>query len=595
MHKQTEQLWQNLWNQYGCKLRIEDGLVNAGKPGHTAEASKVMEAHDGRSTAAYYAVATVLGVPGESERMRILSALAELQLTDDPTSPQYGAFRWYREETRLNDSNAAFFILMPLVVLRLLGGDRIPEDQRALLDLMLERGASWFAHELKQPILYYSNKIVSDGALLLAISKICSLPEHEQTSIDFFNRWLDYTSHRGWGWGENLSLIYIQIIMNALRIAMISLQTSHTELRMKLSSVMDDLIDYVRFHGGCEFVPTIRSYNVEGNLHPKSLMWRISGVDCDPETLSETLSSLDGGVYYWLFEEKLQRAEPAPELPAQRKRLERVMDDRYAHTWIGITGRIGSINRFPVVAGSYQWPTWGLGWQSYPVSLAVLGHQVSYLRWHVHDGEKERTHPASYASAYLGPALFQETWYPDVQLRSVQNDHVVLAVRSMSRLHNEACEIADEWVVPDWNGNTGVALGADGREWTILQYPDSAVLIAPLSGIRYGGQSRQLPQLQKVQDGNTLRLRQLLYTGETQLLQQARLESGWAIYYADGVRGFDEAASLAAGLRIDESSHKDGEVPREAYMEIRNTRLYEFEKQLAWLTLDPHQMESGDM
>jgi hypothetical protein len=593
MNIQTEYVWREMWEQFGCKLKLDEGLVNIGVTGHTAEASKVQEAHDGRSTAAYYVVGTALGVLEESQGLQILQALTELQITDKK-SPHYGAFRWYREETRVNDSNAAFFILMPLVLLRIYMEEQVPSSHRELLDSMLDHGAAWFEHELKDPILYYSNKIVSDGALLLAISRIRGLSHHYEAGIAFFERWMDYTFRRGWGWGENISLIYVGVTMNALRIASVSLHAENQGLQEQIQTVMDGLVDYVRFHEGYEFVPAIRSYNTQGELHLSSLMWRIAGMETPPSIESETGGSLWNGLSYLLFEQELQMDTAVSKLPIPRSRTERIMDSSYAHTWVGVTGRIGSVNRFPVIAGSYQWPTWGLAWQSYPVSLAVEGHQVSYLRWYAHDGESIRIHPADYKKAYLGPALFKESWYPDTQLRSDQQNNAVLVVRSMSRIHNEASELADEWVVHRWTGELRTVLGEDGREWTILQYPNSAVLIAPLLGIVFGDNARHAPSLHRVLDGDTLKLRQVLYAGETKLLQQPRLETGWAVYYADGVSNLSESTVLTARLRLVEASYKDGEVPREPNMEIRSAMFFEGETKLAELILDPYKIESGE-
>ncbi|MDR6550450.1 hypothetical protein [Paenibacillus qinlingensis] len=592
MNIQTERVWREMWEQFGCKLKVEDGLVNSGKPGHTAEGSQVQEAHDGRATAAYYAIGMALGILEEEQSLQILQSLAELQFTDK-LSPHYGAFRWYGEETRVNDSNAAFFILMPLVVLRLYMEEQVPVAHRELLDQMMDHGAAWFEHELKEPILYYSNKIVSDGALLLAISKIRNLPHHYQAGIAFFEQWTNYTHRRGWGWGENISLLYILIIMNALRISNVSLHEENAELKEKIGTIMNGLLDYVRFHDGYEFVPSIRSYNVQGKLQPISLMWRIAGIEMPSSIEAETGGELWYGLSYLLFEEELQLVTFS-KLPLPRRRSERIMDSSHAHTWVGETGRIGSINRFPVIAGSYQWPTWGLAWQSYPVSLAVSGHQVSYLRWYAHDGERERIHPAAMQQAYLSPALFRESWYPDTQLRSVQQDQAVLVVRSMSRIHNEVDELADEWVVHRWTGELHTAAGSDGREWTILQYPQSAVLIAPLLGIAHGDLARQLPTLHSDVDGDTLRLRQVLYAGKLQMLQQPRLETGWAIYYADGISSLSEATALAARLRLEEASYRDGEVPRESYMEMRRATLFEGDTKLTELIVDPHKIESGE-
>src|SRR5690606_3734024 len=110
----------------------------------------------------------------------------------DAGSSGYGGFRWYREETRINDSNAAFFILMPLTVLRLLHPERIPAEHAPVLDEMMERALHWFMKECRQPSLYYPNKIMSDGALLLAIATVMGNDELRRAAIAFYSKWDDY-------------------------------------------------------------------------------------------------------------------------------------------------------------------------------------------------------------------------------------------------------------------------------------------------------------------------------------------------------------------------------------------------------------------
>src|SRR5690606_38053892 len=122
----------------------------------------------------------------------ILRALAELQITD-PTHPQYGGFRWYREETQINDTNAAFFIIMPLITLQLSHPEVISVSQLQVLKEMLTHASAWFSHECREPILYYPNKIISDGAMLLAISAIMQEEKYYQEGVQFFENWNGYT------------------------------------------------------------------------------------------------------------------------------------------------------------------------------------------------------------------------------------------------------------------------------------------------------------------------------------------------------------------------------------------------------------------
>jgi hypothetical protein len=590
MNHTTEKAWRDLYGQEHLTVKIEKGLINIGKPGHTVEASKFTEVHEGRSTAAYYAVATTLGEMGSGQGLELLQALAELQNTDEQ-SYFSGCFRWYQEETKVKDTNAAFFILMPLVVQRLKLGNTIPHSHIPVMDNMMRLAAGWFSREIQNPTLYYPNKILSDGALLLGISRILGLENHYEEGKQFFERWLDYTERRGWGWGENISSLYTQIIMNALQIASLSLKKEDHALHARLQTVKSDLIHYVQFHDGHEYVPAIRSYNFDGLLHPDSLLWRIAGLERDDFIVVNSLGDAWIEISRLLFEDELELAIFV-EQQVPRERIERIFDNSAAHTWIGATGRLGSVNRFPVIAGSYQHATWGLAWQSYPVSLAVEGQQVSFLRWHVQDGERIRTHPAKYKQIYLDPALFGETWYPDIQLRSAQQENAMLVVRSMSSVNNRTEEIADEWIVHRWTGELYNQPDSTGRSWTVLQYPDSAVLIAPLSGISYKDSSRQPAVLKSVMEGETLRLRQVLHQGELATITHPRMETAWAFYYLDGISELAAIKAVLAQISVEDDSFKDGEVPRNGYTEIRHICLSIDGKKFVDLQVDPHNMDA---
>lgn len=163
--------------------------------------------------------------------------------------------------------------------------------------------------------------------------------------------------------------------------------------------------------------------------------------------------------------------------------------------------------------GSYQHPTWGLGWQSFPVSFSVKDQQVSYLRWYVDDSTAVRTHPAEdYRTAYLMPALFAKPLYPEVKTRSAQQANALVVVRSMTRLHNRAAEIADEWVIHRYDGEVERVVNAAGdREWLVLRYPGCAVAVTALSGICAGAEARAAQPVTVVREEGRIRLRRPLF------------------------------------------------------------------------------------
>lgn len=86
---------------------VEEGLVRYDWPGHTRQVSKLPYCHEARFSAGYYAYGTLLGRLDEQAGLEMLEAIAGLQFTD-PEHPDYGGFLWYREESMIQDSNAAF-------------------------------------------------------------------------------------------------------------------------------------------------------------------------------------------------------------------------------------------------------------------------------------------------------------------------------------------------------------------------------------------------------------------------------------------------------------------------------------------------------
>ena len=107
----------------------ENGLVRTEAPGHTRGAQFPVT-HSGRTSSEYYVLGRVTGRLSEEQGLGILKALSALQITagiDNPDAlprldagAQLGAFRWYLEEDRIWDTNAAFFICMPLLLHRML-------------------------------------------------------------------------------------------------------------------------------------------------------------------------------------------------------------------------------------------------------------------------------------------------------------------------------------------------------------------------------------------------------------------------------------------------------------------------------------------
>lgn len=567
----------------------DDGLIRSNKPGHTRAVSKLDQTHDGRTSAAYYAAAVLCGRLDEAFGSEILRALRALQIVEE-SSPHNGAFLWYREETQVSDSNAAFFTLMPLVCLAMCKPERLSAGHRRQIDEMMRQALHWFAHETEHPSLYYPNKIVSDGALYAAMSHLLGDRGHYSQAVRFFERWSGYTSKRGWGWGENISPDYIRIIVTGLRLACLTLRQEQAELRAQLQAHMEALLSYNAFHGDSEFVPAIRSYNFEGHTRQYSLLLRLNGgTASDAKQLFRKEGLWNWVNFTLLFERELERLPQPAKLPVPRQRKERVFDDAYATSWIGHTGRLGSLNRFPVIPGSYQWPTWGLAWQTFPVSFSIDDEQISYLRWFVREGDKVRSHPAkSYGENYLSSALFREAYYPDIQLRSVQHENVLMVVRSMSGVHHQFSELADEWMVKRFKGSASTYRSEAGVSWIVLHFEKADVAIAALAGLTSDMGRRGVIEPVLEREGEQLIVRQVLYRGEEKLHHIARLETGWAVVHFDQKLAEAELHRRLDRLRMEDRSFQDGEVPRAPHDELREIRLFDGDSRLVELRIDPY-------
>ncbi|MDF2836357.1 MAG: hypothetical protein K0Q63_1997 [Paenibacillus sp.] len=621
--------WQHILDELGMdstfdairdriRPKIFDHLIRKEK-GHTEEVARLDYCHAGRESSVYYAASVSLGKMDENEGLLLLLELEKLQVRD-AEHPQFGGFRWYREETRIDDTNAAFFIMAPLATLSLTASENIPGSHLSVIKRMAQRAVNWFAHECAHPKLFYPNKIMSDGSLLLALSVLLDDEEGRRNAKRFFLRWEEYTTRRGWGWGENNSAIYLKIMLDALQLALRAWNGSEPELEFAIRARRNELLDYVRFHEGREFVPSIRSYNFEGDVIKRSVVNWVAGIRIwEEETVNQTealvLSVL---LYEELLPEETSLVSTQPwellpaynQLPVPRTRAERLFDDAYAYTWIGKQCRIGSINRFPIMPGCYQWPKWGLGWQSMPVSFLIENEQVSFLRFKVKVNNAVRSHLSrDYNESYLNPALFQEDCLPEIETRCAQQDHVLIVHREMKHLANRASEITDEWFIQrfqgkvhqlkgnnrvQWTRTSSVTHSVSRKEeavsvpWTVIEYASCYAAILPLGYIAYG-QEPQTSDIEVASADGTLTLSRIWYRGDERMLRQHRLDHAWVVIMIDEKPDLDQLQKLLDQYEIQDKRLADYEVPRNDQFMIREITVKQPNGSTVALRVDPYQ------
>jgi len=532
-----EYMKESLVKRY-AEIRWQDDFV-VGGAGHTRAVSKLPQTRGGRDTAAWYAVGRVLDLFDEAKGEAMLAAIETLQEKDE-SSRFYGCCRWYAEETFINDSNGAFFVLMSPVALLLTAPQTVPAREREMILRMLRRAGVWFEHETVHGPIHYSNKILADGGMTLAIARLTENDALYAAGVRFFTRFLAYTREEGWGWGENISLGYNAVILTMLRMASRALKEEDAALRDGIEGLIRDQLTMFRFFDGHELTPTIRSYNYRGlDLRPGPVynLARVPG--CGMERVGVGIS--DASTLCLLFDDDLYRSddELTPEerapLPAPRTRITHVFHENEAYSWIGHGGALGTMNNFPAFPDCYQHKTWGLGWQSMPVNAVVYGACTSYLRWVVEASDGVRIHPKH---AFLSPALFAENDpYPATRTRCEQRENAALVFRMMEGVDNDAASITDEWYIPAL-GAASVQIEQVG-EWTCAVWPHGAVLLCPLVGGKIG---------EIRDDDGAIRLAVTRAQSETGHIACRELVSGWAVVFwdgdADGVHAFAESLAV---------------------------------------------------
>jgi hypothetical protein len=367
-------------------------------------------------------------------------------------------------------------------------------------------------------------------------------------------------------------------------------------IKNRLREIQEDILDIYKFHDGYEFVPAIRSYNAEGKTRIPSYVYNLAGVGgfgikafFGRETEPDNVYIFNMAKILLVFDDRLYYADVKKKDTATRKKITPIMDDKSAYSWLCRNGGIGSINKFPVVKGSYQHKGWGLGWQCFPVSAIIYGEQVSFLRFNVNDGGKMRHHPHKVKhTAYLDPSLFSEPYYPDVITNCVQADNTIIAIRSIEKLRNKARLISDSFDVQRFDGDI-LEVEANGYKWVALSYKNAVLCIAPLLCFKAGSDAPIPGCINIEKKGSDIRLVQMLYNGELKTLFDDRISTGWVIHLIGRGMKTDKLKEHIKSFSIEENSIGDGYVPRMPRWNMHQIVVKKSGKSVVSFTHDPYQ------
>lgn len=423
-------------------------LWSVGHPGHTKPVVQLPTVHSGVASSSRLVIAAQLGMLDALPVDSILQAIRDLQCVDG--SWLHGCFRWYREEPKPVDINAAFFTGLNLIALSANYRDQLSERGRTTLDAMLKDMQIWFESRCEERTFFYPNRFLGDV--------VCGWLLYEQIGdesargrlLPIMSSAADYWLGEHWGWGEHMSDGYSRVMLDELSALLLFSKKLPADVREKYQRMFTELASLENRFEGLR-VPAIRTYAFAHR--PPAILYR-DGIRnwSSAGTLSEGDPRLNldkafhlGHLFNELGWHRLEGERPEPggwiEVPC--------FGGAVARAWVTPGARMGTMSRYPIMPET-EHPTWGMSWQSMPVALAAGSDGWGFLRWHTREGGVDRFHPAhkDKRSAYLRNALTDVVVPPIVGLTdSLQEAGDACVLRRMPALSRSWETLADQFVL----------------------------------------------------------------------------------------------------------------------------------------------------
>lgn len=363
------------------------GLWRQQGGGHTSKTRNLVELHSGRVAAEYLFLAGYLDALDTVQATRVIKALRKLQCRDG--SDRHGSFRWYSEETWVEDTNAAFFIGMPLIALDITAGHLLEPEAKAVLNDIFSDLGIWFEKSIEKRVFFYPNKYMGDIACAWLLQERVSLNEASLGKLKAAMREAaDYWENQHWGWGEHMSDIYGGVLIDQLSMLLLLSRSFPDDLREIYSGLFHDLLAIEdAFHDGPR-VPVIRSYAGKGISRVGKYRTRVrpwTGGDVQKMLARPSIGFAPGDLFYRLDWHKL-----AGPRASMKERVEvPCYGGAVARAWVTPQARLGTMSKYPIMDNTKD-----LAWQNMPVAFSAGSDGWGFLRWLALEGGVEKRHPA---------------------------------------------------------------------------------------------------------------------------------------------------------------------------------------------------------
>lgn len=400
------------------------GLWQKPGPGHVASTKKLKIVHAGPDAAGKLLAAVRLNVLHEIDSEKVLRALRDLQWKkkDDYC---FGCMKWYSEENDIGDSNAAFFIGMKLIILRIRYYERLTPVGQQLLDEILPGLNVWFRNTIRNAEIYYPNKYLGDLVCKWLLMELLGKSEEDDFVIDMMYKAAHDWQNHHWGWGEHLSDGYSNVCLGELSVLLLMSKQLPEDLRRVYQDLTNELLDIEDAFGDAPRVPTLRSYAF---LEPKPHKNFRDSIAPENEVLYSS-GMIDLGPI-------LHECGWHEAMPPRKKQPRNIHIPCYggnmANAHMEDDIRLGSMSHFPIMP-SADHPTWGLSWQCFPAVMSRGMTDWGFLQWETLEGGKLRAHPANGGPFAHIPKTLSDAIMPPVtgETFSLQRGSDVLIFRIM--------------------------------------------------------------------------------------------------------------------------------------------------------------------
>jgi hypothetical protein len=346
--------WTEGWDE-------EAGLWRQEGAGHTAPVSRLACVHPAPTASSRLLLAAHLHQLEAVKAGTILQALRDMQEQD---GERRGCLKWYLEEPGPVDTNAAFFVALGLIPLRLCHGGDLDARSRETLDAILDDLRAWFDREAGKRMFYYPNKFLGDVVCAWLLGEICGAPAPSLVGImaDAARDWHEH----GWGWGEHMSDVYSCVCLDELSLLLLFSRSLPDGLRTLYTGLFRELLAIDDAYGEGPRVPAIRTYDFLDRPARLPYRSRIRPIQA-PFALAKVQNQpVLGPLFHGRGWERL--APPPPAGPRSGSLRVPCFGGSCAEAWLAPDIRVGGMSRYPLMAGADR-STWGLSWQSMPAAF----------------------------------------------------------------------------------------------------------------------------------------------------------------------------------------------------------------------------------